>query len=230
MFTPIVKFHRFLAHQSAYPLLFSSLLAAFFLAGRVLYTRSWDYRTLAWNLFLAWIPYGCAFLAVALYRLSPKLWWLMLPLGALWLIFFPNAPYIVTDFYHLIERPPVPLWYDIGLIAIFAFSGCFLAIASLRSMQFLVERYLGKIIGWLFVMISIGLCGLGIYLGRFGRYNSWDVFFQPYQVMKDLAIRMLNPLDNPRFIGFTLMFTAILLVFYLMFASMSRMDQTDRSS
>jgi len=136
----------------------------------------------------------------------------------------------VTDFYHLIERPPVPLWYDIGLIAIFAFSGCFLAIASLRSMQFLVERYLGKIIGWLFVMISIGLCGLGIYLGRFGRYNSWDVFFQPYQVMKDLAIRMLNPLDNPRFIGFTLMFTAILLVFYLMFASMSRMDQTDRSS
>jgi len=222
-------FHRFLGGQSFYPLLLASGLAVSFFIARLLYSGSGEYRVLVWNLFLAWVPYGCSLMADGTHRIFPRLWWLLLPIGLVWLAFFPNAPYIVTDFYHLIERPPVPLWYDIGLIAIFAFTGCFLAIASLRIVHILAEKFLGKVAGWCFVAIALGLSGLGIYLGRFGRYNSWDLLVNPTGVLKDIAVRVLNPLDNLRFVGFTLMFTAILLVFYLMFVSMGQADLSRQS-
>lgn len=139
----------------------------------------------------------------------------------LWLLFFPNAPYMVTDFYHLDARPPIPLWFDISLIAIFAFTGCFLAIASLRGIHIIVERIFGKFIGWVLVLFTLGLGSLGVYLGRFSRFNSWDILLKPRSVLKDIAHNILNPLDNLGFIGFTLMFTSILLVFYLMFTTAS---------
>ena len=124
---------------------------------------------------------------------------------------------MVTDFYHLDPRPPIPLWFDISLIAIFAFTGCFLAIASLRSIHIIVEHYLGKIVGWLFALLTLGLGSLGVYLGRFNRFNTWDILIRPKSVFNDIVHNLLNPLDNLGFIGFTVMFTSILLVFYLMF-------------
>ncbi len=213
--------HRFFLSQSLYPLILASFLSMVLFILRVLYSHVWHYANLPWNLFLAWLPYVFSFLAASWQRWFPK-GWLMLPfLAILWLIFFPNAPYIVTDFYHLVYRPPVPLWFDIGLIACFAFAGCFLAVTSLRTMQELVEMYLGRWIGWLFVLISLVLSGFGIYLGRFVRFNSWDLFSNPRSVLREVAVRLANPQDHLRFVGFTLMFTAILLVFYLTFVSMS---------
>jgi uncharacterized membrane protein len=227
MLAELRNLHRFAASQSFYPLLLASLLAVFFFIGRAIYSGTLNYVNLVWNLFLAWVPYVFSVIAAILHRLLPKDWWLLPIPGIAWLAFFPNAPYMVTDFYHLGERPPVPLWYDIGLIAIFAFTGCFLAIASLHTMHRLVEVYLGKIVGWTFVSIALALSGSGIYLGRFERWNTWDLLLHPLSIFKDIASRVLNPLDHLRFIGFTLMFTAILLVFYLMFISMSsRFEKT----
>ena len=218
--------HRFLSSQSFYPLTLATLLALCVFIGRTVYSgRDWELRLLVWNLFLAWIPFGCSVVVAALNWLYPRRWWLILGFGAIWLAFFPNAPYIVTDFYHLEWRPPIPMWYDIGMISIFAFTGCFLGIASLKTMQYLVKAYCGRVVSWMFVLVAIGLCGLGIYLGRFGRYNSWDLVIQPKTVLKDIALMMLNPLDNLGFVGFTLMFTAILLVFYLMFTSNQRQEE-----
>jgi uncharacterized membrane protein len=215
-----------LARNSLYPLVLSTLLALGFFAWRADYTnRWWEYRLLVWNLFLAWVPYACALLAAALHHRWQRLWWLLPLPGLLWLLFFPNAPYIVTDFYHLEWRRPMPLWYDIGLIAMFAFTGIFLGIASLRIMQRLVQTYLGRLISWAFTLVSIGLCGLGIYLGRFGRYNSWDMFVHPQEVLRDIALKVINPLDDLGFVGFTLMFTAIFLVFYLMFISNNPLEE-----
>ena len=219
MLTNLLKIHRFLVEHSFYPLVLSSLLASSFFAWRYFYSDSTNYINLMWNLFLAWIPYGLSLMAAALKQLRPGLWPLLLVVGVGWLVFFPNAPYLVTDFYHLGWRPPVPLWYDIGLIAVFAFSGCFLAIASLRSMHLLVEEYLGGLLGWLFVLVALALAGLGVYMGRFGRWNSWDVLLHPRTILKEIALQVLNPLDNLGFVGFTLMFTAIMAVFYLMFIS-----------
>ncbi|OGO12537.1 MAG: hypothetical protein A2Y53_08925 [Chloroflexi bacterium RBG_16_47_49] len=216
-----VIFNRFLQTHSFYPLFLSSLMAGAFFAFRVLYSGSKNYSNLLWNLFLAWLPYILSVIASSIYRTNRKHLGFILILTFFWLVFFPNAPYMVTDFYHLDARPPIPLWFDISLIAIFAFTGCFLAIASLRSIHIIIEGFLGKIIGWIFALFALGLGSLGVYLGRFGRFNSWDILLKPKSVLKEIVFNILNPMDNLGFVGFTLMFTSILLVFYLMFVTAS---------
>lgn len=196
-------------------------MACSFYAFRVIYSGTYNYANLLWNIFLAWLPYIFAVIASSLYGSIPKRWMLILLFGFLWLLFFPNAPYIVTDFYYLDPRPPVPLWFDISLIAIFAFTGCFLAIASLRTIHLMIDKSFGRIFGWLFALLALGLASFGVYLGRFGRYNSWDILLAPKSLVKEIASNLLNPLDNLGFVGFTIMFTSILLVFYLMFVNSS---------
>jgi uncharacterized membrane protein len=220
----ITILHRYLTSQSFYPLFLSSLLAMLMYSARVLLGHSWNYINLVWNLFLAWAPYLCSLIAFALFRKDSSHWGRLILPGLLWLIFFPNAPYMVTDFLHLQLRPYIPLWYDILLLATFAWTGCFLAIASLRTMQFLVKRYLGAVFGWIFALAALGLSSLGIYLGRFERWNSWDLLLQPGAVIKDILLRMANPFDNLGFVGFTILVTAFLIVSYLTFTSISRLE------
>jgi uncharacterized membrane protein len=225
---PRINVNRFLMVHSFYPLFLSSLMACAFYAFRVYYSGSRNYTNLFINLFLAWLPYLFSLIASWVYAINSRRWGLILLFGFFWLIFFPNAPYIVTDFYHLDSRPPVPLWFDISLIAIFAFTGCFLAIASLRGIHRIIEGFMGKIIGWIFALCALGIASLGVYLGRFGRYNSWDILLSPKSVLKVITANILNPLDNLGFLGFTLMFTSILLVFYLMFVTSSTPENSIR--
>ncbi len=221
MSSSLAKFSHFTRLHSVLPLILSSILAGGFFAFRVFYSGTRNYSNLLTNLFLAWLPYLLGVFAYSIFRADRKRWVLILLLGLLWLVFFPNAPYMVTDFYHLDPRPPVPLWFDISLIAIFAFTGCFLAIASLRSIHLIIEGFLGKFVGWLFALFALGLGSLGVYLGRFGRFNSWDILLAPRSVIHEIAYTILNPLDNLGFVGFTMMFSSILLVFYLMFVTSS---------
>jgi uncharacterized membrane protein len=173
------------------------------------------YAFLAWNLILAWIPYLSSLWAARLYLRHPGRWWPLVVPGVLWLLFFPNAPYIVTDFLHLRERAPIPIWYDIGLLMAFAWSGLFLGIFSLRTMQRLVQAFLGRAAGWLFALGSLALGGLGIYIGRFLRWNSWDLLLHPSDVVTDVALRLADPWNHPGALGVTLLFAAFLLVCYL---------------
>jgi uncharacterized membrane protein len=218
----VIGYHRLLADQSFYPILLSSLLALALFAARVLQSRSGAYSNLVWNLFLAWLPFLFSLLAATLFTRNQRNWPVLVLPGALWLIFFPNAPYIVTDFLHLEDRPQIPLWYDILMLATFAWTGCFLAIASLRTMQFIVKRYLGWYMSWVFAGAALALCGFGIYLGRFSRWNSWDLFSSPKSILRELAVNVIDPFSNLQFTGFTILFTAFLFVCYLTFMSVSR--------
>lgn len=221
----MLRIHRFLISQAFYPIVLSSILAVAFYIGRVIYSlNDLIYRNLVWNLFLAWIPYLFSLLAIRLHLAFPRQWWLLLIPGGIWLAFFPNAPYLLTDFLNLSYRPPVPLWYDIGLLASFTWSGLFLAVASLKTMHEIVKTYLGWVVGWLFSWIALGLGGLGLYLGRFSRWNSWDLLSQPQEILAEIAKRFMDPLNNLGFYGFTLMFTAILLVCYLTFISLQNIQ------
>lgn len=222
--------HRFFSDQLLYPLILGSLLAGLLYFARVLRSDSWTYRNLVWNLFLAWVPYLVSLGAASLHLLAPGRRLILLVPGVLWLAFFPNAPYILTDFLHLAPRPGVPLWYDILMLSIFAWTGMILAIASLRIMHALVRHYLGRIISWAFVLAALGMGGAGIYLGRFSRFNSWDLLLMPKEVLRDILPRLVDPLSHPRFYGFTLLFSAFLLVVYLAFASVHRIwDHRSRS-
>jgi uncharacterized membrane protein len=207
--------HHFAIRQGLYPVTLSTLLAGMLFAGRVYLSRGLLYHFLVWNLFLAWIPYLVSLWISHSYRRYPgRRWFLFIP-GLVWLVFFPNAPYIVTDFLHLRYRPPAPLWYDLGLLASFAWSGLFLAVFSLRTMQALIRDMAGFWISWLFVSGVIGLSGLGIYMGRFLRWNSWDLLFQPQTILSELAVRLGNPFHHPGTFGVTFLFAMFLWVCYL---------------
>ncbi len=220
------KFHRFLADQSFYPIFISSIFALSLYIGRVVVSGALVvYSNLVWNLFLAWIPYGFSIVADGLYRLFPRRWWLLVAPGVVWLLFFPNAPYILTDFFHLSPRPGTPLWYDMLLLIVFSWTGIFLAIASLRTMQRLVKTCVGVILSWVFAISSLALAGVGIYLGRFERWNSWDILSHSERILADVIRPLANPLNSLRFFGFTALFTLFLLICYLMFISMDRPGQ-----
>jgi uncharacterized membrane protein len=214
---PLYRLHRFLAQHMFYALLLTSALACGILAARVIRVHRLSYIFLFWNLILAWIPYWLSLWASASQRRHRRDWWRLLAPGALWLLFFPNAPYIVTDLVHLYERPPVPLWFDIGLLVAFMLSGCFLAVVSLHIMQMAVRRLGGGLASWLFVGIAVGLSGLGVYLGRVQRWNSWDIVLYPRDVLADAIRPLLYPASHVHPLGLSALFAAILFICYVMY-------------
>ena len=173
---------------------------------------------LIWNLFLAWIPFV---LAVAVYdrwrrhgaRAS------LFVLGALWLLFFPNAPYIVTDFVHLEHTADAPYWYDAVTVAAFAWTGVLLGFASLFLMQTVVRQWRGVVSGWVFASVAIALGSLGIYLGRFLRLNSWDALEHPSVLPRIAHTVARDPFRYSEAIGVTVLFTLALGFAYVLLYS-----------
>ncbi len=169
---------------------------------------------LVWNLFLAWIPLGAAYTAWAL-SLGRKWLYLVIPFIAfVWLIFLPNAPYIITDFKHLADpRADVPIWFDVMMLMWFSWTGLLLGVVSLYLMQDIVHREFGRWAGWIVVFIVSALSGLGVYIGRFVRWNSWDILTDPL----DIASQFVSGAQDPslRSIGFTLIFAGFFLFVYV---------------
>lgn len=169
-------------------LAFAALLAASALCVVLVEVRTREtedpyYRFLVWNLILAWVPLALATAAYA--RARRRVDVLVLLLLALWLLFFPNAPYLLTDFIHLGEGP-APLWYDALMLSAFAWTGLLLGFASLYLVQMLLRAVLGATVAWLAVLGSLGIASLGVYIGRFVRFNSWDALLHPRQVTQVL--------------------------------------------
>ena len=172
------------------------------------------YGFLFWNLFLAWIPWLAArAFRSSSQRRSPRL--LQLGWFTFWLLFLPNAPYILTDLLHLAPRPPVPLWYDLALLFSCAGTGLLLGYVSLLEVQGTVEEQLGRMAGWIVAAGSLFLSGFGIYLGRFLRRNSWDPLTDPAGFFLDVSDRLLNPTSYPRTYAVTLIFGIGLLLGYV---------------
>ena len=220
MITRLGKIHRLLVEHHFYPLLLSSALAIGLWAFRSEWWTPRIFRFLVWNLVLAWLPYLWSLWALSIHRRQPRRWWRLLLPGMLWLLFFPNAPYLITDLIHLRSYPPVPMWYDIGMLISFAWAGCFLAVVSLNIMHQIIRDYTGRAFSWLIVLGMLTLCGLGIYVGRFLRWNSWDIVLYPTAVLGDIAQRLTHPFSNLQTYGVTVVFAAFLLVCYVTFVSL----------
>ena len=195
-------------------LLLASIAFGFLLvAARSLRSEEFFFGFLIWNLFLAAVPLGISRLIRAR---AARLGALpLLALAALWLLFFPNAPYILTDLFHLEERRGVPLWYDLVVFLTFAWNGLILGFLSLRDVQEVLSRRFGHWLSWLAAFAALFLGSFGVYLGRYLRWNSWDLFTQPRLLLSDLAPRLLDPLAHPEAWGMTLVFTVFLTLCYL---------------
>ncbi len=177
-----------------------------------------NFRYLIWNLFLAWIPFVLAIFVYDRWRRRRR-GVLLFVLGVLWLLFFPNAPYIATDFVHLEHDSGAPYWYDAVTIAAFAWMGVLLGFASLYLMQTVVRQWRGAVAGWIFAFTAIGLGSLGIYLGRFLRLNSWDAVDHPSVLPRILHAVARDPFRYQEAIAVTVLFTVALSVAYFLLYS-----------
>jgi len=191
----------------------SSALGIVLVAARIVWTGSAAYGFLVWNLFLAWVPWGCALALRELHRRRVRIA-LLVPLFVLWLGFLPNAPYLVTDFIHLQHRGRAPLWFDAVMLASYAWAGVGLGVASLRMCSGVVRARGGRCAAAAFVVGSGLATGFGIYLGRFVRLNTWDVATRPLTVVELSLLPLIDPLAHPRAWGVTLTFALFFLAAY----------------
>jgi uncharacterized membrane protein len=190
-------------------LIFLTVLCIAFIISRIVLKDNMRYSFLLWNLFLAWIPLLLAQLSYGL--IGRRV--LSASILFLWLLFFPNAPYIITDLLHLKEYSQNILWFDSLLIFTFAVTGLLIGLTSLLIAHQSLERMTGKMQSWVFIVASLILLGFGIYLGRYCRLNSWDLFSKPLW----LAGRVLHQLKNPMAFKLTFTYALVMLGFYIAF-------------
>jgi uncharacterized membrane protein len=182
------------------------------LAGRMAYASRFTFLFIPWNLFLAIVPlYFSHRLSTATTPGRAAIY------IALWLLFFPHAMYIVTDLFHLRQRIGIPMWYDLLILLSAAMTGVIMGFLSLRE----VERYLQRTIKagyvpWV-IFCAFLLCGYGIYLGRYLRWNSWDIVVQPVDLLSDIAYNIIHPLRNKECWTLTLLFGLWMHILYTYF-------------
>lgn len=207
-------------------LLASGVVFAGVEATRLFSPSGWvAHRWLLWNLFLAWLP---LLFALAASRMSLPL--ALLP-AVFWLLFLPNAPYIVTDLIHVgrLDRQ-TPALLDLLLIGIAALTGLCLGLLSLLLMQIRAERRIGRSAARLFALGCLLLAAVGVYLGRVQRWNSWDLLSRPADLVSSILPRLLDPLSHPLMLGGIGLFALASLVCYLPFYRLLARRLRDQSS
>ncbi|MBN1438846.1 MAG: DUF1361 domain-containing protein [Anaerolineales bacterium] len=188
------------------------------------------YASLNFNLFLAWIPAVFALIAYNAYRKGSCVGAVVaLGCAAIWLLFFPNAPYLITDLVHLRPREEeMPYWFDQILYMAFSFAGCYLGMVSLILMQGIVKRALGTVLSWLFALAAIVAAGFGIYIGRFLRFNSWDLLVNPKPLLKEILDWIRHPRSNSDAFIFSLTFSLFFTAIYFVVVAILNLRRAER--
>lgn len=174
---------------------------------RIIITGEIDYLFLNWNLFLAFVPLGVTLFYELMLQdgnKHAKKWWVKTGVLTSWLLFFPNAPYILTDIFHMRFEQSAPQWFDLVLILSYAWTGLMAGFISLSHIQ----RYiLPRKENWqmyLMVIALIFLTAFGIYLGRYLRFNSWDILNRPWHLFSEIEDRFIHPFQHTRTWGMTI--------------------------
>ncbi len=203
-------------------LLLTSVIFGFLLLlARTAYTGGLTFLFLVWNLFLAFIPY---FLSHAL-TLRPA-WieskWKFATVFLVWLLFVPNSFYMLTDLFHLYDSDSVPRWYDLLLIFCFAWNALLMGILSVRHMEKIIQALWLYRFDWLFVYPVMLLNALGIYIGRYLRFNSWDIVSNPFQLMADMLGILVHPVQFKGAWAMVLCFSFFLSILYMTLRRITR--------
>jgi uncharacterized membrane protein len=190
----------------AVTILFQFVLLVF----RWIYTKELSFGFYPWNTFLAIVP---LFFSARLLKQQKMNLVTVLCIGG-WLLFFPNAPYLVTDVFHFGERPIVPTWFDLVIVILGAWNGILLAILSLLQVEFFFKRlYKGKWLGLMMGLVFL-LTGYGVYIGRYLRFNSWDIVTAPINLFSTSIKHIAHPFAYPHLWAFTIIFSFMLCLMY----------------
>jgi uncharacterized membrane protein len=183
--------HRFLISLGSL-----TAICLILLFGRIVVTDSSRYIFLLWNIALATIPVLLAWYLISKVRVKGWLGWQQIILTFLWLSFLPNSFYLITDFVHLRPNYEADLLFDIVLLSSFMITGLVLGFLSIYFVHTrLVEKFNQNkalaLIAGIFLISSFA-----VYLGRFSRFNSWDILFRPAGLIFDISERVVNPSDH----------------------------------
>jgi uncharacterized membrane protein len=223
-------------------LLTASMLFSCILVGiRIFHTGKITFIFMIWNLFLAYVPYAIstcmtargagetraardareihptrqAGAALASRRRQSQFFTALLFLA--WLLFIPNSFYILTDLYHLADNHRnslVPEWFDLALILSFAWNGLLLGILSVRQIEKILIPQASIFQEWLFLYPVMWLNALGVYTGRYLRYDSWDIITNPFQLLSDIFGMVIHPLRHQYAWDMIFCFSILLTLFY----------------
>lgn len=201
-------------------LLLSSAFSCLLLLVRIIVSKSPAYLFLPWNLFLAFVPYWIT-------------WWMTKNVSIIenklkrvtaltaWLLFIPNSFYIITDLFHLTEISSAPKWFDLLLIFSFAWNGILCGVISLRRVEIVVGAFSGKNSSLLFIFTVMWLNAFGVYIGRFLRFNSWDIVTDPFSLAGEIANMLFHPVENGYAWGMTLCYAAFMTFLYFTIKKLS---------
>lgn len=169
---------------------------------------------LNWNLFLAWIPLALSTFLVA-FTVRSKV--SLSVIIVVWILFFPNSPYILTDLFHLKARNAVPIWYDLIVILSYAWTGLVCGFISLSDIEKRLSEYCQGTMLNAIVISFLFMSSFGVYLGRFLRWNSWDVLHNPFGLFNDIVVRFIYPLEYTKTWSVTILMGVLLNFMYFTF-------------
>jgi uncharacterized membrane protein len=202
---------------------FSKILLGFFvfiacmIAVRYIYSNGHGFVFLAWNLFLAWIPF---MVSTLFKKAGAAAVWKQFALFFIWLLFFPNALYIVTDLIHLEMETSIPKWFDAVLLFSSCITGLLMAFVSLLRVEYFLSKKFDNIRVHALMIVILFASSFGVYLGRFLRWNSWDVIRHPVSLLSSIGERFIFPLDHLQTWGITVMLTVL---FYLLYYAIKKL-------
>ena len=193
--------------------IFSALCLGLFVF-RLLVTGVSRYWFVPENLLLAWLALFFGWVLVRQLQSSGWRNWRSLILTVLWLLFLPNAWYVMTDFIHVFDSGEISYLYDIAMITALTLTGFLLGFTSL----FMVHRQLLKRLDIFSSALLIGavilLTSFAIYLGRDLRWNTWDIFTNPSGLMLNITDRLINPFGYPRALNVTAILFVLISTIY----------------
>ncbi len=196
-------------------------------AARVYDSGEPTYFYIPGNLTLAWLP---LLFAMATHwgigKRTPTRGALAVICAVLWLLFLPNAPYVVTDLQHYEDSPLIAGWYDGLMLGAFVATGLLLGLVSLYVMHGVLTRVGGRVAAWAAVLAAMPLCGFGIYIGRIRRWNSCDAVMSPRLLLEDVGRIATDPLLRSEAAAMTVGFGAFLAVSYFALFTVAAMGSS----
>jgi uncharacterized membrane protein len=191
------------------------------LLARIVYTGETTFTFLVWNLFLAFVPYFLSY-TLTQYPSLIENKCKFAGIFTVWILFVPNSFYILTDLFHLYDWKGAPLWFDLILITTFAWNALLMGILSVRHMEKIIQAMWLYRFDWLFILPVMWLNALGVYIGRFMRFNSWDIITNPFQLAWDIIQLHIYPLEHKGAWGMVVCFSFFLTIIYLTIKKLSK--------
>jgi len=183
---------------------------------RRFYSGTWSFFFLNWNLFLAFVPWALTSISFIKPKIQSSVPGVVLLL-VFWLIFFPNAPYIITDLFHLRVIKNMPIWFDTLMILSYAWTGMLFGFLSLLDIEEILKRKLHRALVSCISVFLLFVGSFGIYLGRYLRWNTLDLFTRTSEVLTDINERFVNPFEHLTTWGVTLFMGIFLNIVYWSF-------------